>query len=686
MGLFSRVRDAVAQKKNRAYQETQNKFYLDALCSAYENVFAQVRPLVNKMKTVVPYGVKPVGKTARALPVQRTPEIAALLDPNDEMGWAEFADTMFVTWLTEDELNIHAWRDKRGVVYGYSVLPVGARKTLGGVTYFEFATDEGGVRRLEKDEVMTLRYSRNPRQLDKGVSPASAIFAWTQIDDLIAQYQKAYFENGAVPAYITTIRASSREKFEAKKKEMEGGFKGARNRNKTLFIWRQYLDDGSESDEVEVRTIQGNNSTLALKEILEAVENKINKAFGVSNFVMGDDASAKYDNAELSARNFAENHVAPALESFWNQFQHELDRICDGIGYAITYDYDIPELTDREKTRAETAQKTTGTLKNMIESGATPSAAVAALELDDKWLEVADGFYNRVLAGIKTSFNNDKTKNAAKNATHTTKASTTDKASVTKDAIEYTAVFGEDEADAKKVYDVLLKMLRDSINEALEEGEEVSEEAISELVEEILNVGLDQANAGSKLGAENLRGLLAGSSAGDEIFKQLENDGFHVTEEFKEKWHERTERVVNNYHEEVRDTLREALDVARENGVSREELRRELEQAVPRVRAEMIARTETAEAFREGRLETDDYIAKKYDLKIGKVWRTHMDERTCEVCEAMDGQVVELHEAFPDHVETEDGVVTFEHSGWNRDGESPNAHPLCRCDFEEVLL
>ena len=684
MGLFSRLRDTV-KRKGRAYQETQNKFYLDALCSAYENVFAQVRPLVNELKTVIPYGVTEKGKS---LPIRRTPEIAALMDPNDQMGWAEFADAMFAIWLTEDELNVHVWRDERGRVYGYTILPVGSRKSLDGNTYFEYMSNNTMLR-LGEDEVMTLRYSRSPRDIDKGVSPASAIFAWTQIDDLIAQYQKAYFENGAVPAYITTIRASSREKYEKKRADMEAGTKGAKNRNKTIYIWRQFLDDGSESDEVEVKTIQGNNSTLALKEILEAVNDKINKAFGVSNFIMGDDTSATYNNAELSDRNFAKHQVYPALVGFWSQFQHELDRICEGIGYALSFDYEIPELTDRKKTQAEIASKNADTLSEMINAGATPSAAIKALGLGDEWIAVADGYYHRVLAkeissGDSSMSEDLKTKMLAK---ITPKTHSHTSASTTADALEYTPVFGDDELDAKKMYEVLRRLVVNSIDELLGDDVVVGEADIDAAVEEIMSYATNVANDGARQGATIIQGLVAGTSAGDEIFQTLENDGFHISDEFKVRWHDRTERLVQKYNTDARATMREALDAGNAEGLSREDIRRKLQEVVPMERADMIARTEMAEAYREGRLETDDYIAKAYGLKIGKMWRTHFDERTCEVCEAMDGQIVELHAAFPEHIEKDDGtVLAFKQSEWNDYGGSPNAHPLCRCDFVEVML
>ena len=51
----------------------------------------------------------------------------------------------------------------------------------------------------------------------------------------------------------------------------------------------------------------------------------------------------------------------------------------------------------------------------------------------------------------------------------------------------------------------------------------------------------------------------------------------------------------------------------------------------------------------------------------------------------MEGQKIDLGKAFADSVETEDGVVSWEHSFWNDNGKIPDAHVNCRCYFDEVI-
>ena len=107
---------------------------------------------------------------------------------------------------------------------------------------------------------------------------------------------------------------------------------------------------------------------------------------------------------------------------------------------------------------------------------------------------------------------------------------------------------------------------------------------------------------------------------------------------------------------------------------------------MPKAKAELIARNETLYAIRSGRLEQDEKIAEKYGLSVKLVWRTSNDADVCDICAAMEGQTVDLGKAFNDTVKTADGeVITWEHSEWNDGGRIPDAHPNCRCYFDEVI-
>lgn len=678
MGLIRVVKDAVKRKRSREFaQELSNQFFLSPLCSDYENIFAQVRPLIDAMKDVMPYGVNDRGKQ---IPLDKTPELYWLRNPNDEMGWSEFADLMFATWLSEDELDIHVWRNKRGQVEGYTVIPPECRIYLGYGHWEWQVMTTAGIEILTEDEVMRLRFSRSPRDIQRGVSPASSVKVWAQIDDLISQYQRAYFQNGAIPATITFITASTFEKYDAARKELENKLKGANNRNKTVYAWRQFDNDTGQSvDQIEVKTIQGNNSTLAIKEIVDIVNDRLNKSVGVSNFILGDDSSAKYDNAELSDNQFTRRRVYPALKSFWNQFQHELERILGGLGYGISFDLEIPDLTERVKAKSEIARIRAESLVNMISAGASGIAAVKALGLPDDWTQAANGIYAKALAGqllppvavdYKKPEPTESTADEKKNEEVAHDLLHGHNCTCHKDALPPMS------ADEKKIYNILVEYAQALVDD----NKDIS---VDGLIAQLTEIMEDVAKTGEIDGAKSLQ-LLADKEVASEIMKTVKSGEVYVSESLKNRIANRAALLANGYDDYTKKIIENTLAGAED--LTANEVKSRLEEAMPTSRAELIARNETNYAIRSGRLEQDEQLAEKYGLHVRLVWRTSNDADVCPICAAMEGETVELGKAFNDTVKLEDGeVVSWEHSGWNDGGKIPDAHPNCRCYFDEEL-
>lgn len=675
MGLLSIFKDARRKKQSQRFaQELSYQFMQSPMCSDYENLFAQIRPLVDEMKMVFPYGV---GRNGAKLPYQRTSEIDLLHNPNDEMGWAEFADAMFCTWLSENELDVHV-HFKGNRIVAYTILPPQSRIYLGNGNWEWQVMTTDGIEVLTEDEVMRLRFSRSPRDLQRGVSPASAVRVWAQIDDLISQYQKAYFENGAIPATITFITASTEEKYRQTRNELENKLRGAKNRNKTVYAWRQFNNDTGESkDQIEVKTIQGTNSTLAIKDIISIVNDRLNKSVGVSNFILGDDSSAKYDNAELSDHQFTKRRVYPALVSFWNQFQHELDRITGGLGYAISFDLAIPELTERKKVLADINRVQGEALVNLISAGASATSAVKALGLDKNWEQVAIGVYANKLAGdmmSPVSIDYDKPKAEVATIDKIKEADVCEKKELghkctCKHTLDALPPMTEEE---KQIYDLLVELANN-----IKDGADFDVDNVINEMREILE---NDAKNGAEEGLKALK-LLANEDIAGEIAKMVSNGEVYLSTSLARKLSNRADILVKGYSDYTQKVVEEVLKSS--EAMTAKEIKEKLEEVLPASRAELIARNETVYAIKSGRLEQDQDIANKYGLQMSLVWRTSHDGNVCDVCAAMDGQEVKLGDAFK-AVETADGA-TWEPSSWNDNGMIPDAHPNCRCYFDEVI-
>lgn len=695
MGLVQKFKDATRRGKAvQVTQELANNLFVNPLCSDYENVFAQVQPLINDMMMVRPFGV---GSNGGRLTPNRTPELNVLNSPNSSMGYMEFVRQMFTNWLTEDELDIRVHFEGKKVV-GYTILQPSSKVYTGnGNYYFQVKNSDGVYENVSRDEVMTLMFSRSPKNLQRGISPATAIRAWAQTEDVLAQYERAYIENGAIPASITFIRASSQDKFNAVRKELEGNLRGAKNHGKTIYVWRQFNNDTGESlDQVEVKTIQGNNSTLAIKELSDIINDHLNKAYGVSNFILGDDSSAKYDNAELSDYQFIKRRVFPALAAFWDQFQFELDRVTGGLGYGINFEIELPDLTERLKVRAETNRIRTETLRELIQAGSMPSAAVKALDLSNDWLDVARGMYSRTLSAIAVDKINNLSK-IAKTRPNITPCSCEQVhlSATTTATSQYAGSVARDELpqmteDERRIYNALVAMAERIFAET-------PNIQIDDVVAEISEVLNNRAEIGGVEAGEAVTRLLKDKEIIAGIKSELEN--LQISGTLKDRITERTSELVKNYGQRAQGILDNAL--ANPEGKSASEIKKELAPMFTREtmwQADRIARTETVYAYKSGRLDEDQRINKKYDLHMKIKWHCRHDGDTCDTCAAMDGKTVDVGEAFVDHLDLpagtvlvngheldEDMTIGWEHNVWNDGGKIPSPHPNCRCYYTEIV-
>ena len=118
--------------------------------------------------------------------------------------------------------------------------------------------------------------------------------------------------------------------------------------------------------------------------------------------------------------------------------------------------------------------------------------------------------------------------------------------------------------------------------------------------------------------------------------------------------------------ETTKDEIRALVGRQAAEGWSIDELAEAIQQAgVTRStsRATAIARTETTRAYSLGSL-----AAFEVSGQVDRVeWITAQDEKTCPICEPLDGRVVAMGNPF-------DGGVYF-----------PPAHPNCRCALLPVL-
>jgi SPP1 gp7 family putative phage head morphogenesis protein len=120
---------------------------------------------------------------------------------------------------------------------------------------------------------------------------------------------------------------------------------------------------------------------------------------------------------------------------------------------------------------------------------------------------------------------------------------------------------------------------------------------------------------------------------------------------------------VTKLTEDTKDNLRKEMAMGLMNGESISKLKLRIMDVMDTTidRAEMITRTESVRAFNVGHFQA----AKESGLELKKQWSTHEDERTCESCGYLDGQIVDMDKPFKDQKGKESLLSPF--------------HVRCRC-------
>lgn len=151
------------------------------------------------------------------------------------------------------------------------------------------------------------------------------------------------------------------------------------------------------------------------------------------------------------------------------------------------------------------------------------------------------------------------------------------------------------------------------------------------------------------------------------------------------KLYTRTFENLQNITDDMADVIREELTQGLEEGVNPREMARRITKEVRSIqksRAETLARTETVNSYSEGTLDRFE------DVGVGTVkhgeWAAAMDDRTCPICEYIDGEEYTVDEMRNGTFEfPADGDAPDYLAGTYR--LRPPAHPNCRCSIYPVI-
>lgn len=364
---------------------------LPFICSkgdgAYDNAFSDIVRIAESFAEVMPFAVDAKGKRLAKQPHL----VEVLYNPNQEMSGPDFFETLITMLLVHPLVHILLWHYEDGeLVPGGPVTP----DNIAGLTFLEDAvvsrvngvtTFYQGTKTWTRQDVITLSLNVNPYRILDGYSPVKAVRKWATVDDYIADYQIANFGNGGVPAGVMTITAPTVEEYNEAVDRLEANHTGVNNVNRIVYNHRptSSIDGRPETAGLEWTPFSQTNKEMTLDALFNQANKKIDMDFGVPEEVKGYLQNSNYASAEVADYVFSRRVLYPKLVKVYAKLTHEFNRVMGGgIGFALTFDYEPPVLTDMRKVQSDM-------LISMVNAGFTVESAVNALQLPRSFLKLS---------------------------------------------------------------------------------------------------------------------------------------------------------------------------------------------------------------------------------------------------------------------------------------------------------
>lgn len=610
----------------------------------YENAYPSITKIVNRFMKIAPYAID-----ERKERVNNARAVEKLYHPNQQMSSVDFREALAVMYLVHPRTHVLVWRLEDGVarpggditpdnIAGYTFLENAVETTIAGKTTYTV----NGATYTDK-EVVTLK-GMFPYNLARGYSATEAAKRWSHIDDYIADYQQGFFKNGAVPAGQFIITAPTAKEYRDIVDMMQSRHRGAGKNNNVTYAHRPIDPNSGKPAEAQIEWIPFNvdNKNLDLKSIFDQVNQKLDSAFGVPASIRGVGENNNFATAQMDNRNFVENVVDPLTLKIWTRFTHELNRITGGLGYAITYDLDLPSVTEDEKIQAERSKLLVETITNAVALGFSVDSVITAIEAPESFKSLVAGYTPPETtddmdvdtgdevedAPIQPRDGDIVSKGAAKGTNPKEKALTPEQTAITE----------------QQLYVIAKRFLEAQVDRAVQDTkaigdptEDMLDEFVSDALRIITTLLISQGQIEQALGLQ----LLAQAGIDASV------NPFRLSQSQITRYRSYLTSVGKSYSADTTAAIRAVLDRANIEAWTAQQIQSGLRQIVTLddYRVVRLARTETVRAGGNASLFSMEQIQDETDVVVYKVWTTTSLD-PCPTCQALDGMKVRLDQAF----------------------------------------
>jgi phage portal protein BeeE len=661
----------------------------------YENGYSSITKLANGFAACEPYTIDKNSKSVASNVLDR------LYTPNADMSAYDFREALAVTSLVHDKvlLRVHhrgnSTRFNADAILGFTFMEGYSESIIDGARLYKLPNGDT----LTDSEVVTLK-SINPDNLSNGFSASRAARRWTRLDDYIADYQRGFFENGAVPSGEMIITARTKSEFNDIVDTLQAKHRGAGKNNNITYTHRPTDQDGKPmNSQIEWVPFSSPNKDMALKDLFDNVNKKIDSVYGVPEEIRGHLSNSNYASVAVAEKVFVKYALDPLTMKVWSKFTHELNRITGGTGVAITYDLEIPKIADEEKIKAEAKSVDAGTVGTLVNAGFTLESAIEYVETGELnalvksnidteekpevlSAEDAKGTPSQPLDIYAKSFEKDLAEIKAMLIHRPTPKALEPKPSLAPKRIG--------EVDLVLYVEHMKKIIKRQMNRQLDRALAKLDEAIKSkaygdtteeedklFTKEMLALLIPLATVyGNKTVNTGINLIVQAGLSTQDITP------FEFTPAQKKAYEKYLAKVGTGYADQTAEEIRKILGEGILNGATKQEiesqLRRELLAGPNDYRVERLAKTEVN--LTEGRASVSamENISEQTGYQISKIWNTSGDE-PCEFCQALDGTVISVQENFVDKGAEIEGIEGGIYHNDFTATDTADAHPNCNC-------
>lgn len=634
--------------------------FINSLNSSYDNNYASIIRIAERFATTLPYAVDAKGERLATIPAG----IKALYNPNRQMSSIRFFKTLATLALVHPSVYVLVWRkDGAQTIPGGQITP----NNIAGFTFLENVTvsieADGRTfyrtydREYTDQEVIAISLDVNPYAILQGYSPSMAVKKWSSVDDYIVDYQAGHFKNGAVPSGMFIITAPTVDAYNEIVDFLQSHHRGAGNNNNVIYSHRPTNTTTGQAEQSQIEWIpfSQSNKDLALKDLFEEMEKVKDIAFGVPREVKGYLQNSNYASATTAEHIFDKYVVLPKLTQIWTDFTHELNRITGGLGWAISFDFDVTALADEEKVKSENTKVQLDTLLEALDRGFTIDSAVTSLGLPDEFKNldlatVPEPQKPEIDDGLPNLADQTETANKCHCEHHINKIADPNPQDI--DPNLRSAITGQ---------------MEQQINQAINGKEyNLDNEQSNKFADQMMVVlaSIMSINGGAQYDLGQSLILQSGITLG-------ELPAYAPSKSLLNSYLKTLQEVAKGYGEETATSIRRVLERGQLESWDNQQIADGLREIMDtdEWRIQRLARSEVHRANGLSSVDAMAQLSEETGVKFNKTWRINPNTRNhCPLCLSMNGKTFPLNSDF----------LSAEDTNWISK-ESADAHPNCNC-------